>query len=130
MFTKKPTKQFPAVEGANVTLEWRYTFTEEETFRQAVFAKGNVPIVEKLASDSAPLIQSPYSGRLHVNITNGYTSITFLGVNRLDKRSYRLEVSTYPYGQRSSSEVEISVLCKYKELRRLHKPIGNNFSSL
>ena len=116
MFTKKPTKQFPAVEGANVTLEWRYTFTEEETFRQAEFAKGFAPIVEKLASDSVPLIQSPYSGRLHVNITNGYISITFLGVNRLDKGGYRLEVSTYPYGHRSSSEVEISVLCKYKEL--------------
>ena len=116
MFTKKPTKQFPAVEGANVTLEWRYTFTEEETFRQAVFAKGFVPIVEKLASDSVPLIGRSHSGRLHVNITNDYISITFLGVNRLDKGGYRLEVSTYPYGHRSSSEVEISVLCKYKEL--------------
>ena len=116
MFTKKPTEQFPAVEGANVTLEWSYTFTEEETFRQAVFAKGFMPIVEKLASDNVPLIQRPYSGRLLVNITNGYTSITFLGVNRLDKGGYRLEVSTYPYGQRSSSEVEISVQCKYKEL--------------
>ena len=116
MFTKKPTKQFLAVEGANVTLEWRYTFTEEEKFRMAVFENGYVQIAEKLASDSVPLIRRSYSGRLHVNITNDYTSITFLGVNRLDKGSYRLEVSTYPYGQRSSSAVEISVLCKYKEL--------------
>ena len=116
MFTKKPTKQFLAVESANVTLEWRYTFTEEEKFRRAAFAKGYVQIVEKLASDRVPVIQRSYSGRLHVNITNDYTSITFLGVNRLDKGSYRLEVSTNPYGERSSSEVEISVLCKYKEL--------------
>ena len=116
MFTKKPTKQFPAVEGANVTLEWRYTFNGEEKFRRAVFEKGDVEIVEKLASDSTPMIELSYSGRLHVNMTNDYASITFLGVNRLDKGSYRLEVRTYPFGGKSSSEVEISVLCKYKEL--------------
>ena len=116
MFTKEPTKQFPVVEGANVTLEWRYTIIGEEAFRRAVFEKGDVEIVEKMAFDSIPLIQRSYIGRLQVNMTNDYASITFLGVNRLDKGSYRLEVRTYPFGGKSSSEVEISVLCKYKEL--------------
>ena len=70
--------------------------------------------MEKYSGFSRPIIQSAYEGRLHANMTNDYTSITLLGVNRLDKGGYTLEVTSIPGLQANTSAVEISVLCKYK----------------
>ena len=102
------------MEGANVTLEWRYTIGEKESFRRARFFMGSIDIAEKSARDSAPFIILPYRDRLRLTVTNNYTSITLMGVNRLDTGSYALKVSTYPNGAQSSCTSEISVLCKYK----------------
>ena len=81
---------------------------------------------------SKPIIRRAYRGRLHANMTNDYTSITLLGVNRLDKGNYTLEVTSLPDEEGNISAVEISVLCKYKETLKtmLHKQTRNNFSSL
>ena len=103
------------MEGANVTLEWRYTFGEKESFRRATFAMGSIDIAEKSSGDSAPFIILSYRDRLHVTVTNNYTSITLMGVNRLDTGSYALKVITYPDGAQGASTSEITVLCKYKE---------------
>lgn len=75
---------------------------------------GKEKIVDKY-SRMAVIIQPLYVGRLHANITDDYASITLLGVNRLDKGSYTLQVNSLPYIQPNTSAVEISVLCKYKE---------------
>ena len=77
---------------------------------------GSIDIAEKSARDSAPFIILPYRDRLHVTVTNNYTSITLMGVNRLDTGSYALTVSTYPNGAQRKSTSEISVVCKYKNL--------------
>ena len=70
--------------------------------------------MEKYVGFSKPIIQSAYEGRLHANMTNDYTSITLLGVNRLDKGDYTLEVTSVPGLQANTSAVKILVLCKYK----------------
>ena len=71
---------------------------------------GNLQLADKYAFDSTPWIRDAYRRRLYVNITNHYTSITLLRVKRTDKGSYTLEVITNPDRERTSSEVEISVL--------------------
>ncbi|XP_022799388.1 hemicentin-1-like [Stylophora pistillata] len=109
-FTTKPQKTFHAVQGENITLEWKYTFSKGESFRQALFVMGNLQVADKHAVDSTPWIRNAYRGRLYVNITNHYTSITLLRVKRADKGSYALEVITNPDRDRNSSTVEISVL--------------------
>ena len=103
------------MEGANVTLEWRYTFGEKESFRRATFEMGSIDIAEKSSGDNVPFIILSYRDRLHVTVTNNYTSITLMGVNRLDTGSYALKVITYPDGAQGASTSEITVLCKYKE---------------
>lgn len=115
-FTEERQKPYLAEEGANVTLKWRYTFSEKESFRRATFLMGSIDIAEKSARDSTPFIIPPYRDRLHVTVTNNYTSITLMGVNRLDTGSYALTVSTYPNGAQRKSTSEISVVCKYKNL--------------
>ena len=81
----------------------------------------SIDIAEKSARDSAPFIILPYRDRLRVTVTNNYTSITLMGVTRLDTGSYTLKVSTYPNGARRASTSEISVVCKYKEpIKKYH----------
>ena len=75
---------------------------------------GQTIIVDKYVGVTNPVIQLPYSGRLHAKMTKDYASITLLGVSRLDSGSYTLEVKSLPNGKANISAVEISVLCKYK----------------
>ena len=131
-FTKTPRNSFLALEGDNIPLEWRYTFVNGESFFSALFRMGGRKVVEKYSGFSRPIIQSAYEGRLHANMTNDYTSITLLGVNRLDKGSYTLEIISLPDVNANISAVEISILCKYKETLEtmLHKQTRNHFSSI
>lgn len=69
-------------------------------------------LLDKFASDDKLWVKPSHRGRIYANITNNYTSITLLRVNRLDKGSYTLRVITNPHRDRTTSEVEISVLCK------------------
>ena len=102
------------MEGDNITLEWEYTFGESESFFFLTIVKGNLAVVTKLLSTLS--ISTLYQGRLHANITDSYASVTLLGVNRLEMGSYTLRISSQPDGESNSSTVDISVLCKYKEL--------------
>ena len=131
-FTKTPQNSFLALEGDNITLEWRYTFVDKESFLSALLRKDGGKVVNKHFALSKPVMQRAYRGRLHANMTDDYTLITLLGVNRLDKGSYMLEVTSLPDEEGNTSAVEISVLCKYKETLKtmLHKQTRNNFSSL
>ncbi|CAH3163872.1 unnamed protein product, partial [Pocillopora meandrina] len=111
-FTRTPENSFLALEGDNITLEWRYTFVDGESFLSASFRMGRRKVVDKHNGnrDSKPIIQRAYRRRLHANMTNDYTSITLLAVNRLDKGSYTIEISSLPNADANTSEVEISVL--------------------
>lgn len=111
-FTEEPRDQSPE-EGNNITLEWRYNF-RGGSFRQLIFGNSDISlIVEKSASDQRPFIAPAFSGRLLANITETYTSITFLGVNRTDSKTYTLTV-VGSSRESTDSKVEISVNCKYK----------------
>ena len=116
-FTEEPNPQpFLATEGKNVTLEWRYNFGGG-SFRQLFFETTRVTIVDKLAAEKVANIASAYGGRLLANVTDTYTSITFLGINRSDSAAYTLEITGKNRGTvgRAHSEVDILVQCKYKK---------------
>ena len=121
MFTEEPKNPFLAMEGDNVTLEWRYSFGKDDSLSQALFEKEK-QIVDRYNPSRPPWIKSSYRGRIFVNITNDYTSIILLGVKRTDEGSYRFTVVSERDRERIENELEISILCKYKE------PIKNNDS--
>ena len=111
-FTEEPRDQ-TAVEGYNLTLEWRYNFGVE-SFRQLIFGNSDIPlIVEKFSSDKVPYVALAFSGRLLASVTDTYASITFLPVNRADTTTYQV---TLVSSSRETiySKVEILVQCKCK----------------
>ena len=99
------------MEGDNITLEWRYTFGSG-SFRQLQLLAKSVVIVYKFFTDKDPYIAPTYRGRLLANVTDTYTSITFLRVNRTDSVTYTLNLMSNPI-EVTNSRVEISVQCKY-----------------
>ena len=117
-FTATPPDPFLAVEGSNITLQWRYNFGGG-SFRQLLF--GNIDttdIVDKLYSDEVPYIAPAYKGRLEANATDAYTSITFFGLNRTDSTTYTVSIKSWTR-EKASSKVEISVQCKYRKTNKL-----------
>ncbi|KAL9951099.1 hypothetical protein ACROYT_G043696 [Oculina patagonica] len=107
-FTKEPPNSFLAVEGSNITLEWTFNIGDG-SFRQLIFGNADTStMVDKLASDKLPWIAPAYTGRLDVNLTDTYISITFLKVNRTDSTLYTLTISNTNRGK-AQSQVEITV---------------------
>ena len=111
-FTEAPRNQSPA-EGNNITLEWSYNF-RGDSFRQVFFGHSLISlIVDRYDNDNLPFIASAYRDRLLANVTDTYTSITFLRVNRTDSTTYTLTI-VGSSRESNVSKVEISVECKYR----------------
>ena len=106
------------MEGSSITLEWRYNFGVG-SFRQLLFGNSDTPdIVDKLFLDKVPNIATGYKGRLAANVTDAYTSITFLRVNRTDSTIYTLTIKSKT-NVKASSKVEIGVKCKYEKTNKM-----------
>ena len=111
MFTAEPANPLLAVEGGNITLEWRYTFGQGGSFLGLHFGNAKTrTIAENLAGKA--WIHSKYRSRLLMKVTDNYTSITLLGVNRTDSGTYFAEIVSNPDRERATSRVEISIQCK------------------
>ena len=114
-FTEEPKSPLLAVQGDNVTLEWRYSFGKDDSLSQVLFEKEK-QIVDKYSPLRPPWIKSSHRGRILVNITNDYTSIILFGAKRTDEGNYKLTLVSSKDRERTESKLEISILCKYKEL--------------
>ena len=113
-FTAKPQSTVIVVEGDNTTLEWMYNFGTGSLLRITFLrSSDSLDIVERISGVIALYIDPAYRGRLLVNVTDTYTSITFLGVNRTDSTGYTLKIVTD--NGRPRSLVKISVQCKYEK---------------
>ncbi|CAH3163864.1 unnamed protein product, partial [Pocillopora meandrina] len=77
-------------------------------------------IVDKYSPFLPPWIKPSYRGRILVDITNNYTSIILLGVNRTDEGSYKLTVVSSEDRARNESKLEISIL--YLDKPRITSP--------
>jgi len=64
-----------------------------------------------------PYIAPAYRSRLQANVTDTYTSVTFLKVNRKDSTFYTLTIISSTR-ERATSRVEISVECKYNNTKK------------
>ena len=111
-FTEEPRNQSVA-EGNNITLEWRYNFRGGSFYQLSFGNPRKSRIVDKSDRDKVPFIASVYRGRLLANVTDTYTSITLLRVNRTDSTTYTLTVVSNTR-ESLDSKVEISVECKYR----------------
>ena len=109
IFTAAPSSPLLVVEGESVTLNWAYNLSGK-TFRMVIF--NTVPedvffIVQKFSADSTEIDPS-YVGRITTNITQTFSSITFLSVDRGDRKNYDLLVQSSG-GIETSQLVELVV---------------------
>ena len=69
MFAEEPKNPFLAVEGDNVTLEWRYSFGKGNSLSQMLFEK-EWQIVDKYSPFLRPWIKPSYRGHILNSIGN------------------------------------------------------------
>ncbi|XP_020614882.1 hemicentin-1-like [Orbicella faveolata] len=113
VFTSEPSDPFAVLEGNNITLEWSYDLAGGSFLRVEFVDVTSFPTIRILEVDT--IGQTPrslvndYIGRVQVNVTTTYTSITILGANRtVDSKDYEFEV-VLSGGSLTASVVTISV---------------------
>ena len=114
-FITVPSNPTSVLEGENITLEWRYNL--RGVFRSVDFTHPDVPfIADKFRSDPIR-IRTEYQGRITVNVTDTFTSITFLSVNRGDSRTYRFVVQNQNQDDPAAlNQTILEVKCKWELL--------------
>ena len=110
IFTAAPSSPVSVVEGESVTLTWRYNLSGE-THQLTLFTTDGIFFIVQKFLEQSPKIEDSYSGRITANITDTYSSFTFLSVDRGDNKTYRLNVQST--GGDNSSSVVLVVKCKY-----------------
>lgn len=112
VITVAPSNSTEVLEGENVTLEWRYNLGGRPLlltrFTRTVPSR---VIVQKLSNT----LLIPDS-RVQANVTEAFSSISFVGVVRDDDGDYQLEiqnddVQNNPIAQ---NDLSLRVLCKYE----------------
>ena len=115
--TLEPQSPLKVVEGQSVTLNWTYNLNGDQlltTFGvigESAFAR-KTPNLETAISDE-------YSGRVRANLTDSFSSITFLAVNgSTDSKTYIFQVfNSGGSTARSTVVIEVQGECKTKLIR-------------
>ena len=107
-----PSNSTEVLEGENVTLEWRYNLGGRPLLLMR-FTR-TVPsrvIVQKLSNT----LLIPDS-RVQANVTDAFSSISFVGVVRDDDGDYQLEIQNDDVQNNPIAQYDLSlrVLCKYE----------------
>lgn len=96
-------------EGQNITLEWTYNLNNVPFFFAQFNPQGGSFIVRKAVGQTR--IDDGYTARISANITDTFSSITLLAVNRSDTGTYEFEIENFNGGP-PKSIMEIQVQCK------------------
>ena len=112
VITVAPSNPTEVLEDGNITLEWRYNLsgrplalmrlTRADPFRIFVQKNGNGLLI----GDS----------RVQANVTDAFSSISFVGVVRDDDGDYQLEIQNDDILNNpvARNEITLRVLCKYE----------------
>ena len=97
-----------AVEGESLTLTWTYNLNgySFELMQFTSQGLGISYIVRKLLTQD-PNIDVSYTGRITANVTDTFSSITFLVVNRTDSRTYTFDIQTSQGGTPRDVLIEV-----------------------
>ena len=110
VITAAPSNPTEVLEGENITLEWRYNLSGPLLFVRFTRTGLNGFIIQKvgnllLISDS----------RVEANVTDAFSSISFVGVVRDDDGDYQLEIQNQnPSNNLATNDLSLRVLCKYE----------------
>lgn len=109
VITSEPQSPLEVVEGQSVTLNWTYNLNGDH-FLTSFGEAGGSPLVRKITSNPGVIIRDEYSGRVRANLTDSFSSITFLAVNgSTDTKTYVFTLFNSG-GNFATSTVDIQVL--------------------
>ena len=114
VITVAPSNPTEVVEGDNITLEWRYNLSGRPLELMRLDRTGlSGFIVQKLGNNLR--IRSTFISRVQANVTEAFSSISFVGVVRDDDGDYKLEIQNDDENSPlASNETRLRVLCKFK----------------
>ena len=98
------------VEGESVTLEWTYNLHGVAFYQMSLSFQGVTVILK--TQGGAAFISSRFRGRITENITESFTSVKFLSINRTDSNTYVLKVLNDD-GLEERVTLELQVQCKF-----------------
>ena len=102
------------MEGRSVTLEWTFDLHGVRLLLAEIFFEddqGKTKLIDKVTGSSSR-IDPAFSGRITGNITDSFSSITFLEVDRNDSKTYEFDVRDFNNRAAPPSRVKLEVLCK------------------
>ena len=112
VITEAPSNPTEVLEGENITLEWRYNLGGRPLLLMRFTLTGlSGFIVQKVGN----FLVIPDS-RVQANVTDAFSSISFVGVVRDDDGDYQLEIQNddIQYNPIAQNDFSLRVLCKYK----------------
>ena len=109
-----PSNLIDVLQGGNVTLDWRYNLSGRPLLLMRLTRTGlSGTIVQKLGDTLR--IRSSLQSRVQANVTDAFSSISFVGVVRDDDDTYKLEVQNDDeINPEASNEIRLRVLGKYE----------------
>ena len=113
VITEAPSNPTEVLEGENITLEWRYNLAGGRLLllMRCTRAVPNRVIVQKLSNT----LLIPDS-RVQANVTDAFSSISFVRVVRDDDGDYQLEIQNDDIQNNpiAQNDFSLRVLCKYE----------------
>ena len=120
VITLEPQSPVKVVEGQSVILNWTYNLNGDHILT-SFGVIGESPFARK-APNLETVISDEYSGRVRANLTDSFSSITFLAVNAsTDSETYVFQVfNSLASSATSTVVIEVQGECENKLIRTLY----------
>ena len=112
VITVAPSNPTEVLEGENITLEWRYNLSGRSFFLMRVTLEDPPKLIVQKVNN---ILVVPDS-RVQANVTDAFSSVSFVGVVRDDDGDYQLEIQNDDFQNINiaRNEIRLRVLCKYE----------------
>ena len=113
VITVAPSNPTEVLEGENITLEWRYNLGGLPLILMRLVRTDPFGVIVQKTGNSLLIGDS----RLQANVTDAFSSISFVGVARDDDDDYQLEIQNDDIANNpvARNEITLRVLGKYEK---------------
>ena len=112
VITEAPSNPTEVLEGENITLEWRYNLSGRPLLLMRLTRTNPFGVIVQKTGNRLLIGDR----RVQANVTDAFSSISFVGVVRDDDGDYQLEIQNDDVLNNpiARNDFSLRVLCKYK----------------
>ena len=112
VITEAPSNPTEVLEGENITLEWRYNLGGRPLLLMRLTRTNPFGVIVQKTGNRLLIGDR----RVQANVTDAFSSISFVGVVRDDDGDYQLEIQNDDVlnNPTARNDFSLRVLCKYK----------------